>query len=152
MASRSRILQVTYMWHFKMVFMLPHVIVTSGVIPTYGGVHQKWRFKNQSSTPRTTLCIKRGIPFMVIDDKGGEMDKDMKLSLDMWWQRGWESMNIIKREQKWEEWNSWTKRSTQVGGASSWIWLIAFDMCIFMCLIAYCISLKIQYAYLCGVC
>jgi hypothetical protein len=31
---------------------------------------------------------------MVIDDKGGEMDKDMKLSLDMWWQRGWENANM----------------------------------------------------------
>jgi hypothetical protein len=28
------------------------------------------------------------------------------------------------------------KRSTQVGGASSWTWLIAFDMYIFMCLLA----------------
>jgi hypothetical protein len=63
--------------------MLQHVIVTSGVIPTYGGVHKNFRFNNQSSTPRTTLRIKRGIPFMVIDHKGGEMDKDMKLSLDM---------------------------------------------------------------------
>jgi hypothetical protein len=41
MVSRSRILQVTYMWHFRVVFMLSHVVVTSGVIPTYGGVHQK---------------------------------------------------------------------------------------------------------------
>jgi hypothetical protein len=31
------------------------------------------------------------------------------------------------------------KRSTQVGGASSWTCLIAFDMCIFMCL--HCIAL-----------
>jgi hypothetical protein len=38
MASWSRMIQVTYMWHFKVVFMLPHVVVTSGVIPTYGGV------------------------------------------------------------------------------------------------------------------
>ena len=29
------------------------------------------------------------------------------------------------------------KRSTQVGGASSWTWLLAFDMCIFMCLLAF---------------
>jgi hypothetical protein len=41
MASRSRILQVTYMWLFMVVFMLPHVVVISGVIPTYGGVHKK---------------------------------------------------------------------------------------------------------------
>jgi hypothetical protein len=83
MASRSRILQVTYIWHFKMVFMLPHVIVTSGVISTYGGVHQKLRFKNESSTPRTTLCIKRGIPLWLLMTKGERFDKDMKLSLDM---------------------------------------------------------------------
>jgi hypothetical protein len=41
MASRSSILKVTYMWLFKVVFMLPHVLVTSGVIPTYSGVHKK---------------------------------------------------------------------------------------------------------------
>jgi hypothetical protein len=40
MASRSRILQVTYMWLFKVVFMFPHVVVTSGIIPTYGDVHK----------------------------------------------------------------------------------------------------------------
>ena len=28
------------------------------------------------------------------------------------------------------------KKSTQVGGASSRTWLFAFDMCIFMCLLA----------------
>jgi hypothetical protein len=41
MASRSRILQVTYMWLFMVIFMLPHVVVISGVIPTYSGVHKK---------------------------------------------------------------------------------------------------------------
>jgi hypothetical protein len=61
-----------------------HVVVTSGVIPTYGDVHKFFlRFKNQSSTPSTTLRIKSGIPFMVIDDIGREIVKDMKLSLYM---------------------------------------------------------------------
>jgi hypothetical protein len=45
MASRSRIIQVTYMWIFKVVFMLPHVVVTSGAIPTYGGVHKKLKIQ-----------------------------------------------------------------------------------------------------------
>jgi hypothetical protein len=49
MASRSRILQVTYMWLFMVVFMLPHVVVISGVIPTYGGVHKKICLKIQES-------------------------------------------------------------------------------------------------------
>ena len=39
------------MWHFKVVFMLPHVVVTSGVNSNQlESVHQKWRFKTQPST------------------------------------------------------------------------------------------------------
>jgi len=49
--SRSRILLVSYMWHFNVVFMLPHVVVTSGVNSNQiESVHQKWRFKTQPST------------------------------------------------------------------------------------------------------
>jgi hypothetical protein len=29
------------MWLFNLIFMLPHVVVTSGVITPYGGVHRK---------------------------------------------------------------------------------------------------------------
>ena len=49
--SRSRILLVSYMWHFNVVFMLSHVVVTSGVnFNQIESVHQKWRFKTQPST------------------------------------------------------------------------------------------------------
>jgi ssDNA-specific exonuclease RecJ len=51
MASRSRILQVTYMWLFKVVFRLPHVVVTSGVIPTYSGVHKKLKIQESIIYP-----------------------------------------------------------------------------------------------------
>jgi hypothetical protein len=33
------------MWLFKVVFMLPHVVVTSGVITPYGGVHKKLKIE-----------------------------------------------------------------------------------------------------------
>ena len=39
------------MWHFNVVFMLSHVVVTSGVnFNQIKSVHQKWRFKTQPST------------------------------------------------------------------------------------------------------
>ena len=54
------------MWYLKSY--------TSGVIPTYAVVFIKnARFKCQPSIPIATLCIKRCIPFMKIDDKGGEI-------------------------------------------------------------------------------
>ena len=39
------------MWHYKVVFMLPNVVGTSGVNSNQlESVHQKWRFKTQPST------------------------------------------------------------------------------------------------------
>ena len=42
------------------------------------------------------------------------------------------------------------KRSTQVGGASSWTWLSAFDLCIFMCLLAF--ALVFKFFHICNAC
>ena len=88
--------------------------------------------------------------FMVIDDKGGEKwrneqryelsldDKGgYELSLD---DKGGDESAIMDMDQEEQYWGGsifLDKRSTQVGGASSWTWLFAFDMCIFMCLLAF---------------
>ena len=78
---------------------------------------------------------------MAIDDKGGEIwtkiwniwtkryKGDESASMDM----DQEGATLKNRgESKFLD-----KRSTQVGGASSWTWLSAFDLCIFMCLLAF---------------
>jgi hypothetical protein len=84
MASRSRILQVTYMWLFMVVFMLPHVVVIIGVIPTYCGVHKKIEDSRINHLPLVPPFVSKvAYLFLVIDGKGGEIGKDMKLSLDM---------------------------------------------------------------------
>ena len=44
-----------------------------GVIPTYGSVHQKLRFKCQPSTQMQSFASMRSTPFMEIDDKEGEI-------------------------------------------------------------------------------
>jgi hypothetical protein len=76
------------------------------------------RFKYQPSTPSTNLCIKRGIPFMEIDDKGEESATKifkggvcMVLDMDM----DQEGARLDNREGS----KFLDKRSTQVGGASS---------------------------------
>jgi hypothetical protein len=38
-----------------------------------GGIHNKWRFKTQPSTPIQAFASMRSISFMEIDDKGGEI-------------------------------------------------------------------------------
>ena len=182
------------MWHFKVVFMLPHVVVTSGVNSNQiESVHQKWRFKTQPSTPSPTLCIKPQALHMIaykgyssgnptstrgttssgshwsshgkfhvvsallwslmtkgerneqryelsFDDKGGD-EMRTKIWIILWWQRGrWDESAIMDMDQEKQYWEGsifLDKRSTQVGGASSWTWLFAFDMCIFMCLLAF---------------
>ena len=79
----------------------------------YGGVHKKWRFKCQPSTP--TLCIKRGIPFMEIDDKGGEIEINI-WQLGIWtWTMDKEGATL----RNWEGSKFLDKRNTQVGGANS---------------------------------
>ena len=161
-----------------MVFMLPYVVVTSGVNSNQiESVHQKWRFKTQPSTQVKLFVSKpqalhmiaykkyssgnptstRGITssgshwsshgkfhvvsalFMVIDDKGGE--EWTKIWIILGWQRGrWDESAIMDMDQEEQYWGGsifLDKRSTQVGGASSWTWLLAFDMCIFMCLLAF---------------
>ena len=77
--------------------------------------------------------------FMVIDDKGGE--EWTKIWIILGWQRGrWDESAIMDMDQEEQYWGGsifLDKRSTQVGGASSWTWLFVFDMCIFMCLLAF---------------
>jgi len=77
--------------------------------------------------------------FMVIDDKGGE--EWTKIWIILGWQRGrWDesaSMDMDQEEKYWGGSIFLNKRSTQVGGASSWTWMFAFDMCIFMCLLVF---------------
>ena len=63
--------QTSYVWYPKSY--------TNGVIPTYVVLSIKnVRFKCQPSIPRATLCIKRCIPYMEIDDKGERLYKDMR--------------------------------------------------------------------------
>ena len=82
---------------------------------------------------------------MEIDDKGGEIVQRYEAWLNggenVQWKR-WDTKEIEgghgQRGSNIGEKNGsqvLDKRSTQVGGASSWT-LIAFDMCIFMCLLA----------------
>jgi hypothetical protein len=115
--------QRSYMWYLKRY--------TSGVIPTY----EVMSIKMQDSI----LCIIEKHTFY-----------------ENWWQRGRDwykymkhargiremldlDMDMDREEQHWrieKDKKFLDKRSTQVGGASSWTWLFAFDMCIFMCLLA----------------
>ena len=68
--SRSRILLVSYMWHFNVVFMLPHVVVTSGVNSNkIESVHQKWRFKTQPST-QVQLFVSKHKCFIWLPTRG----------------------------------------------------------------------------------
>ena len=61
--------------------------------------------------------------FMVIDDKGGEKWK--KIWIILGWQKGrWDESAIMDMDQEEQYWGRsifLDKRSTQVGGASSWI-------------------------------
>ena len=93
--------------------------------------------------------------------RGRNLDKDIKcldkdireMRVQAWTWHGSRGSNIEEDQHSW-------KRSTQVGGASSWTWLFAFDMCIFMCLLAFvcvhihvlaciCMCFKI---YICNAC
>jgi len=164
------------MWHFNVVFMLPHVVVTSGVNSNQiESVHQKWRFKTQPSTQvqlfvsnhkRFIWLPTRGIQVVTLQvqevqlqvvaidlhmanfmwfrpflwslmTKGERNEQRYELSLDD--KGGDESaiMDMDREEQYWGGSIFLDKRSTQVGGASSWTLLFAFDMCIFMRLLAF---------------
>ena len=149
------------MWHFNVVFMLSHVVVTSGVnFNQIESVHQKWRFKTQPST-QVQLFVSnhkhfiwlptRGIqvvtllvqevqlqvvainlhmanfmwfrPFLwSLMTKGGE--KWTKIWIILGWQRvRWDESAIMDMDQEEQYWGGsifLEKRSTQVGGASSW--------------------------------
>ena len=152
------------MWHFNVVFMLSHVVVTSGVnFNQIESVHQKWRFKTQPSTQvqlfvsnhkRFIWLPTRGIQVVAIDlhmanfiwfrpflwslmTKGERNEQRYELSLD---DKGGDESAIMDMDQEEQYWGGsifLDKRSTQVGGASSWTLLFAFDMCIFMRLLAF---------------
>ena len=174
------------MWHFKVVFMLPHVWVTSGVIPSIRLCPSKWRFKFQPSIQvqhlaskdwsyrwyLSTLCIKLDFkwstliftsqiscgtnPFMVIDDKGGEiwvkiclfgqrLDKyirEMRVQIWTW----------IKREQHWRiegdqilGQEKHTSRGSKLMNLIDCIWCVHIHM-----LACICINFKFNMQCLCA--
>ena len=53
--SRLRILQVTYMWHFKVVFLLSHVLVTSGVNTNHLNVSIKNKDSRLNHLPKSNF-------------------------------------------------------------------------------------------------
>ena len=157
------------MWHFKVIFMLPHVVTSDVNSNQIESVHQKWRFKTQPSTQvqlfvsnhkRFIWLPTRGIQVVTLQVQEVQLQVvaiDLHMANFMWfrpfyghwWQRGREmnkDMNYPwKGEMRWKCDHGHgsrgsiflDKRSTQVGGASSWTWLLAFDMCIFICLLAF---------------
>ena len=90
---------------------------------------------------------------MEIDDKGGESGTKIWNIVEDGMR-----MRVVQRNWRYEILEAlWygeflNKEKHTSRGASSWTWLIAFDMCIFMCFLAFGISFKIQYACLYGVC
>ena len=96
------------------------------------GVHKKCKIQVSTIYPNTTLCIKRCTPFMEIDDKGGEIETKI-LQMGIW---TWTMDKDRATLRNWEGSKFLDKRITQVGGASSWTCLFAFDLCIVMCLLA----------------
>ena len=104
------------------------------------GVHQKWRFKCQPSTPLQAFASMGSTPFMEIDDKGGEIvqryesfGKDWDKEVEVGHGHGQRGSNIeecdgikIRGQEK----------HTSRGSKLMNLWLIAFDMCIVMCLLA----------------
>ena len=109
--------QRSYVWYLKSYTKWCHSNIC-------GGVHQKWRFKPQPSTPMQAFASMRSTPFMEIDDKGGEIvqryesfGKDWDKEIEVGHghkQRGEATLKDVKRSKFLD------KRSTQVGGASSW--------------------------------
>ena len=81
------------------------------------GVHKKCKIQVSTIYPNATLCIKRCTPFMEIDDKGGEIETKI-------WQLGFWTWTMDKEGATLRELRRIKilrqKRSTQVGGASSW--------------------------------
>ena len=113
------------MWHFNVVFMLSHVVVTSGVnFNQIKSVHQKWRFKTQPSTLVSNHKCFIWLPtrsIQVVTLKVQEVQLQV-VAIDLhmanfiwfrpfyghWWQRGREmnkDMNyplMTKGEMRWE--------------------------------------------------
>ena len=94
------------------------------------GVHKKWSFKCQPSTPIQAFASMRSTPFMEIDDKGGEIVQRYESLRERLRRRSrsW-TQTWTKREQHWRMWGDQgatlqnmrgskflDKRSTQVGG------------------------------------
>ena len=98
----------------------------------WSDVHKNARFKCQPSTPMQ--------PFVSIDAHliWNLMTKEERL-VQRYWGKLDLDMNMDKegvtlknvRGSKFLD-----KRSTQVGGVSSWTWSVAFDMCILTCFLA----------------
>ena len=114
------------------------------------------RFKPQPSIPNANLCINEKHTFY---GNWWQRRRDCTKIWKLWEtlkkrSRGW-TWTWTKREQhlrNWEGSKFLDKRSTQVGGQAHELWLVAFDMCIFMCLLALHEFFKIWYACLCVVC
>ena len=141
--------------------------VTNGVIPTIMKMSIKnARFKPQPSTPK---CIPlhqwEAHLLWKLMTKGERLYKDMKAFIrgrdkvckgrDKIWKLKRLDMNMDKEGATLEKWDGskfLDKRSTQVGGASSWtlidcIWYVHIHMLACIALV-----LKFQHACLCGVC
>ena len=72
-----------------------------------GGVQKNARFKCQPSIPIATLCIKRCIPFMKIDDKGGEISTNILWEVGFGHGYGQRGSNEECERIK----NSWTRKA-----------------------------------------
>ena len=73
------------MWHFKVIFMIPHVVVTSGVNSNQiESVHHKWRFKTQPST-QVQLFVSNHKRFIWLPTRGIQVVAiDLHMANFMW--------------------------------------------------------------------
>ena len=99
---------------------------------TFVGVHKNARFKCQPSLPRATLCIKRCTPFMEIDDKGGEISTKILREVGFGHGHGQRGSNI----EEWRRIKTLGQEKHTSRGSKLMNLIVAFDMCIFMCLLA----------------